>query len=207
MQIDREWIEKLEARLKEPLPGNEVHKRMSPAVRRPVLKSSLLRNSGVLLLLYPAGSTWNTLFIKRTEYEGVHSGQVSLPGGMYRTDDGTTAYTALREASEETGIHPERVRIIGNLTMLHIPVSNVNVFPYVGFTTQRPDFRSDPREVQYIIETSLEALMDSQNCKSEIMHIAEADIEVPYYDIQGHHVWGATAMIVCEFLEVCREIG
>lgn len=207
MQINRDWIEKLEARLKEPLPGPEAHNRMSPAIRRPALKSSPLRNSGVLLLLYPAGNTINTLFIKRAEYEGVHSGQVSLPGGMFKTGDDNTKYTALREAGEETGIQPDRVRIIGNLTPLHIPVSNVNVFPYIGFTSGRPDFRHDSREVQYIIETALEHLMDPQNCKSEIMQIAGTGIQVPYYEVQGHHIWGATAMVVCEFLEVCREIG
>ncbi|MBN1145401.1 MAG: CoA pyrophosphatase [Bacteroidales bacterium] len=192
--------------MKKPLPGFDAHNRMSPAVRRPVMQDMPLRNSGVLLLLYPAEKTVHTLFIKRAEYEGIHSGQVSLPGGMYKTSDGNTKFTALREAAEETGIQPNGVRIIGNLTTLHIPVSHVDVFPYVGTMPLRPDFRHDPREVQYIIETSLEHLMDPGTCKSEIMNIAGVDTRVPYYDIQGHHVWGATAMIVCEFLEVCREI-
>lgn len=196
----------LEARLKKPMPGTEAHNRMSPAVRRPVIQDIPLRNSGVLLLLYPAGNTINTIFIKRAVYEGIHSGQVSLPGGMYRTDDGNTEQTALREAGEETGVHPNMVRIIGNLSPIHIPVSNVNVFPYVGTMPLRPDFRHDPREVQFIIETSLEHLMDPGTCQSEIMDIAGVNTPVPYYDIQGHHVWGATAMIVCEFLEVCGEI-
>ncbi|MFO7371192.1 MAG: CoA pyrophosphatase, partial [Bacteroidales bacterium] len=206
MRISRSWIEKLEARLKKPLPGDEAHNRMSPAVRRPVMRDIPIRNSGVLLLLYPAEKTAHTIFIKRSEYEGIHSGQVSLPGGMYRTDDGNTEQTALREAGEEIGIQPNRVSIIGSLSTIHIPVSNVNVFPYVGTMPLRPNFRHDPREVQYIIETSLERLMDSQTCKSEIINIAGVNTPVPYYDIQGHHVWGATAMIVCEFLEVCREI-
>src|SRR5512145_1528182 len=98
MRISRSWIEKLEARLKKPLPGIEAHNRMSPAVRRPVMQDIPLRNSGVLVLLYPVEKTVHTVFIKRAEYEGIHSGQVSFPGGMYSKDDGNTARTALREA-------------------------------------------------------------------------------------------------------------
>ena len=199
------WKEELEAELKKPLPGVDAQLRMSPAVRRPVSVEYPLKNAGVLILLYPFGGRVHTVFIKRTEYEGVHSGQVSLPGGMYKEEDGSLVNTALREANEETGMDILSVTIIGKLTPLHIPVSNVNVYAFVGVADSRPDFIHDPAEVQYLIEESLDELLNEVNRKTKTMTLFGNEVVVPYFDIKDNHIWGATAMIISEFSEIVKK--
>ncbi len=200
------WIERLALELKKPLPGVDAQLRMSPEVRRPVSVEYPLKNAGVLILLFPDRGRICTVFIKRTEYEGVHSGQVSLPGGMYKEEDGTLMNTALREAKEETGIDILSVTIIGKLTPLHIPVSNVNVHAYVGITGRRPVFLHDPAEVQYLIEESLDELLNEVNHKTKTMTLFGNEVIVPYFDIKGNHIWGATAMIISEFSEIVKRV-
>jgi 8-oxo-dGTP pyrophosphatase MutT (NUDIX family) len=201
------WIARLKEELLQPLPGIEAQLRMSPTVRRPVAADIPLKNSGVLLLLYMHDGYLKTVFIKRTVYNGVHSGQISLPGGMFENSDGSLCHTALRETMEETGMPMKEASIIGKLTSLHIPVSNINVFPFVAVSEQRPEFSPDPTEVQYLIETNIEEFFNPLNKKKETIQIAGTAIEVPYFDIRGNHIWGATAMIVSEFLEIVNKIG
>jgi len=200
------WKEKLASELKKPLPGVDAQLKMSPVVRRPVSVEYPLKNAGVLILLYPHGGQVCTVFIKRTEYEGVHSGQVSLPGGMYKEEDGSLMKTALREANEETGMDASAVTIIGKLTPLHIPVSNVNVHAFVGVTDSRPAFIHDPSEVQYLIEESLEEILNEVNHKTKTMMLFGNEVVVPYFDVKGNHIWGATAMIVSEFSEIVKRV-
>lgn len=158
-----------------------------------------------MILLYPHGSSWHTVFIKRAEYDGIHSGQISFPGGIYEDRDLTLANTALRETQEETGLPLSAVTVIGQLTPLHIPVSNVSVHPFVGKMEYRPAFRHDPTEVQYLIEESLDSLMKEENHKANWMEVQGRNIWVPYFDIQDNRIWGATAMILSEFLEVVKN--
>jgi 8-oxo-dGTP pyrophosphatase MutT (NUDIX family) len=200
------WKEQLASELKRPLPGIDAQLRMSPAVRRPESVEYELKNAGVLILLYPHGGLVYTVFIKRTEYEGVHSGQVSLPGGMFEEKDGSLMNTALREANEETGIDISSVTIIGKLTPLHIPVSNVNVHAFVGVTDSRPVFIHEPAEVQYLIEESLDELLNEVNHKTRAMTLFGNEVVVPYFDIRGNHIWGATAMIISEFSEIFKKV-
>lgn len=200
------WKVQFASELKKPLPGADAQLRMSPAMRRPVAVEYPLKNAGVLILLYPRLDKINTVFIKRTEYEGVHSGQVSLPGGMYKEEDGTLMETALREANEETGLDISSVTVIGQLTPLHIPVSNVNVHAFVGVTDTQPSFIHDPAEVQYLIEESLDELLSEVNRKTKVMALFGNEVAVPYFDVQGNHIWGATAMIISEFSEIVRRM-
>jgi 8-oxo-dGTP pyrophosphatase MutT (NUDIX family) len=199
------WKEQFASELKKPLPGVDAQLRMSPEVRRPVSVEYPLKNAGVLILLYPREGRIFTVFIKRTEYEGVHSGQVSLPGGMYKDEDDSLMETALREAKEETGIDISSVTVIGRLTPLHIPVSNVNVHAFVGVTDRLPAFMHDPAEVQYLIEESLDELLSEVNHKTKVMTLFGNEVIVPYFDVQGNHIWGATAMIISEFSEIVRK--
>lgn len=179
---------------------------MSPSVRRLAGSHAPLKKSGVLLLLYPFKGTIYLVLIKRAEYNGVHSGQISFPGGIFEKGDLSLADTALREAMEETGLPAGKARIIGELTPLHIPVSNTDVHPYVAVCHRRPAFAHDPAEVQYLIETSIDDLLDPINRKTKMMLIAGKEVEVPYYDIQDNHIWGATAMIMSEFLEIVKKV-
>lgn len=199
------WKEELASELRKPLPGVEAQLRMSPSVKRPVSGEYPLKNAGVLILLYPFMASIYTVFIKRTEYDGVHSGQVSLPGGMFEEEDGTLLNTALREANEEIGIDVLSVNIIGQLTPLHIPVSNINVHAFVGVTDIRPAFNHDPAEVQFLIEESLQELLNEVNHKTKAMTLFGNEVIVPYFDVQGNHIWGATAMIISEFSEILKR--
>jgi len=158
-----------------------------------------------MILVYPHDCLWHTVFIKRTEYDGIHSGQVSFPGGIYEDLDVTLVNTALRETQEETGLPASAVTVIGQLSSLLIPVSHVNVHPYVGRVEYHPAFRHDPAEVQYLIEESLDELLNEEHHKTGMMTVLGRDIAVPYFDIQGNRIWGATAMILSEFLEVVKN--
>ena len=143
----------------------------------------------------------------RPEYGGVHSGQVSFPGGRVEKSDTGLVQTALRESNEELGIPQEKVEILGNLTELFIIASNFTVLPVVGSLDFRPEFIPDEREVVEIIETPISNLLDSKVIKERGFEVgAGYSINAPYFDINGHHVWGATAMMLSEFLTVYKDL-
>jgi 8-oxo-dGTP pyrophosphatase MutT (NUDIX family) len=195
------FIENLETILKEDLPGQKAQYKMAPLRKVPDLPVSETGKASVLILLYSRkGELW-TLFIKRTIYRGHHSGQVSFPGGKSEMTDKSPAHTALREASEETGVDPSTIKILGTLTPLHIPVSNIEVLPVVGYTDNEPGFSISENEVEYIIEVPLNELMNKMTTEKKLVVNSEI-IKVPGYLVQDEYIWGATAMILSEFIEI-----
>jgi 8-oxo-dGTP pyrophosphatase MutT (NUDIX family) len=200
--MNEKWLKKLKEELLKPLPGIEAQRRLSPPARHITQPDNPTRQSAVLIMLYPFDKNLCTVFIKRPEYNGIHSGQVSLPGGMYKDSDEGLENTALRETWEETGVPSDKISLIGKLTSLHIPVSGITVFPFVGVCKTKPEFKPDSFEVKYLIETSVDELQNPQNKKQKLMVIGDKEIEIPYFDIHGEHIWGATAMIISEFLEL-----
>lgn len=197
----------LERKLKEPLPGKIAHLKMAPQPidqRRfeDVLRPDV-RNSGVLILLYPDDDGFFFPLIKRPEYPGFHSGQMAFPGGKMEEEDENVIQTALREAEEEMGIDRHEVQILGKLTDLYIPTSNFLVSPVVGFLESQPRFVPDLHEVSRIVQTSVDDLMDPGIQKQTIIEIGDTiSLSTPYFDIEGEIVWGATAMILSELREV-----
>jgi len=188
------------------LPGAEFQYRMAPGLRLRINPSKNARKAGVLMLLYPYRNTVFTVFMKRTRYPGAHSGQISLPGGKMEQQDNDITSTALRESEEEIGIRSDQVHVVGYLTELHIPVSNMLVYPVIGTYPERPDFQIDQSEVEYLIESPLVELLKPGTRKSMLRLILLKRDIVPYYNIQGHHIWGATAMIISEFAELLHRI-
>ena len=162
------------------------------------------RNAAVMILLFTRDGSWHTVLMKRPEYAGTHSNQISLPGGKFEDSDADLEETALREIREEIGIDDSRIRILGNLSPLHIPVSGIEVLPVIGFYPGTPDFQPDPSEVAYLIETPLEDLLNPRNTREKFRTLMCKLVRVPYFQIGEEHVWGATAMILSEFLEVVR---
>ena len=197
----RKWIEVLSRKL----PGEQAQLRMAPAFRGQVSSPEKPLEAAVLALLYPSDGQLHLVFIKRNEYDGPHSGQISFPGGAREAGDLSLKETALREAREEVGING-RIEVVGSLTPLHIPVSNFMVYPYVGWMKETPVFHPDPSEVQYVVEAPLNTLLDPSNCDSETLFHHGIPIEAPYYRVGEEKIWGATAMILCELLQLTTSL-
>ncbi len=199
--------QRIKKQLMQPLPGSRVQFSMAPAIRIDIDQNQLNKKAGVLILLFRDNDRLYTVFIKRTEYDGAHSGQISFPGGKFESTDQSLDVTALRETEEEIGIKMSDVEILGKLTPLPIPVSCFEVFPYIGVLNSEPLFNPDPSEVEYIIKAEIKMLLNpAVSTKKEMLHNNKV-IQVPYFDIAGNHIWGATAMILGEFLEVLRKAG
>ncbi|HOP04811.1 MAG TPA: CoA pyrophosphatase [Tenuifilaceae bacterium] len=189
------------------LPGSSAQNRMSPSLPSGLLLSrtpnSSTRDSAVLICLFPnSNSKTSTILIKRTVYNGAHSGQVSFPGGKYEEGDSDLSYTALRETQEEIGISSEQIVLIGKLTPLFVPVSNLMVTPYVGYIESLPALHLNVQEVEYTIEVAIEEFNKIENKSVKTMCINQTPISAPYYSISGEQIWGITAMIISEFSEL-----
>ncbi|MEE4197476.1 MAG: CoA pyrophosphatase [Bacteroidales bacterium] len=202
-----DFFNRLKEEFKRELPGEIAQEKMAPKVRRHFQSSAKRRNAGVLILLFPKNNQLCTVCIKRTEYDGAHSGQISFPGGKFEPGDGDLEQTALRESMEEIGINPKQVNILGQLTPLHIPVSNFYVVPFVGFYPKVPEFIRDPNEVEKIVEIPLVDLMNPKNCTQQEFHYGDHAFTAPIYKSKELVIWGATAMIMSEFLEVVKKIN
>jgi len=200
-----DFFENLKEELKKELPGEKAQIKMAPGVRNHFKPKEKSKKAGVLILLYQKNRELFISFIQRTEYNGPHSGQISFPGGKIEKSDRNIIETALRESNEEIGINPELVEIIGQLTPLHIPVSNFLVYPIVGIYKEKPDFKIDPNEVKSIIEVKISDLLDPKNCTSKEFRYGDLSFNAPIYNPDNLTIWGATAMMLSEFLEILIE--
>ena len=158
----------------------------------------------MLALLYERQGKLVLPLTRRAETVELHKGQVSLPGGAREPQDQSLVQTALRETCEELGIPEEVIEVIGALTPLYIPHSRFCVYPYVGYSSHSFAIRSDPNEVAEVIEVSLEHLLDPATRRVEIHFRDNQRFEVPVYQVADQKVWGATAMILAEFLAMLR---
>jgi 8-oxo-dGTP pyrophosphatase MutT (NUDIX family) len=205
----RRKIEWLRERLLQQLPGRPAQEKMMGRVRpMPPVVPENARPSAVLCLLYPVETTLSMLLIRRIEDGKAHSGQISFPGGRQDPTDADLRATALREANEEVGIMSAEVDIIGALTPLYIPVSNFQVYPYVGFAQQRPEFNVSQSEVAGILETSIDNLLhpDSKTMVNVTSPaLPDISMKVRAYRLDENIVWGATAMIISELEAILEE--
>jgi 8-oxo-dGTP pyrophosphatase MutT (NUDIX family) len=205
------FIESLKNRFKEPLPGKEAQFLMASPRRKqsmPVFPEQINpKPSSVLILLYPEKNDICTILIKRPDYEGVHSGQISFPGGKKEDNDLNLVETAVRESREEVGIDPASIEILGMLTELFIPPSNFIVQPVVAFTRSKPRFTADPVEVDSILEIKLSEFLRPENQQDRTVQVRGWELEVPCWYIQGQVIWGATAMILSEFLQIIPALN
>jgi len=195
-------------RLAEPLPGRDSQNKMASLRRISALAVNRVKKpikSSVLILLYPFYDEAGFVVILRPDYGGVHSGQISLPGGKFEDDDLSLSYTALRETKEEIGAKPEDIQILGQLTDLYIPPSNFIVTPFIGVTPLRPKFVADPTEVAKIIEIRLSELLNKDNMTMRSIKLPLGiRMKVPCWVINQEIIWGATAMILSEFQELLK---
>lgn len=198
------FLRQLEHDLKQPLPGRSAQYGMAPQPRNGGSYSDEprpdTRRGGVLILLYPKDGALHIPLTLRANYSGVHSGQVSLPGGGQEAGDTDLATTAIREAYEEIGVLPERVTPLGYLSPLFVFASNYLVQPTVAWTPETPEFHPDPYEVALLLETPLLDLLDPDKRRNEVWQLRGQAVQVPYFSLFGQSVWGATAMMLSEFV-------
>ena len=206
------FIEKLVEKHANGLPGREHQLKMAVHSRQFVMDAPPeARLAAVMLLIFPKNNEWHILLTERTVNlaPNRHSGQISFPGGKFETNDANLQACALRETNEEVGIPPEAVNVIGAMTDLYIPVSNFHVFPFLGWLKEAPKYQKQETEVQQIIETPLSILQNPRHRGVKNIYIREDFTleDVPYFDVFGKSVWGATAMMLSEFLEIVNDIA
>jgi 8-oxo-dGTP pyrophosphatase MutT (NUDIX family) len=206
-------INKLEQKLKEPLPGEEAQYLMAPVTRArfeaKAHDETKFRLSAVMVLLcINENNEWFIPLTERFAYGGVHSGQVSFPGGKYDPSDKDLVETAIRECYEEIGVK-EGVEVLGKLSRLYIPVSNFMVQPVVGYCNVKDVFMTKHvREVKHIVKLKLNDLLDERIVKTGSIPLQNnTKLKAPYFEIEGLKVWGATAMILSEFKAVLKTIS
>lgn len=164
------------------------------------------KEAGVLILLFPGKGDLSFFLTRRTDTVENHKGQVSLPGGAQEAGE-SLEQTALRETCEELLIDPACVQILdGPLTPVYIPVSGFRATAFVAFTPERPSVTPEPGEVVEIIEASLELIVDEKSVAEEEWEIRGYKGSVPFFNVNGHKVWGATAMMLGEFVEMLRQV-
>ncbi|MFY0683786.1 MAG: CoA pyrophosphatase [Balneola sp.] len=200
----------LEKRLRTNLPGKKAQNIMRPAPKvehkndmtyTPATDN--FRNSSVLVPVITWKEELEIMFTLRTA--GIkHGGQISFPGGG-REGDETIEETALREAQEETGLKPASVEVIGNLSSLYINHSENMVVPVVGFIECEQEFCANPNEVDEIFTVPISKLVDSNFARIEDWRLKDLDYKIPLWDVHNVPLWGATAMMLSEFVELYRE--
>ncbi len=204
-------IAELRKLLRDELPGDRAHREMMKH-RKPLaqIPEQIVnaRLSAVLLLLFPKDNELHTVFIKRPAYDGVHSGQIALPGGKAEPTDRDLVHTALREAEEELGIVPTEVEVLGKLSPLYIPPSNFMVHPILGFSPQPPIYIPDPVEVEDYIELPMISFLKEEFKADLSIPIAKGQkIKARAFQMKGETIWGATSMIMAELAMVYRKLN
>lgn len=205
------FVTTLKTELQKVLPGTYVQWQMASSDRMlkkfPKVPGKDARVAAVLILLFPVNGSIYTVFMQRPDYDGVHGGQISFPGGKQEPSDENIIKTAMREANEETGVDTSRISVIGKLTPLFIPVSNMIVTPVVGWTKEKPVFKHHAEEVVFLFDASIKKFLDPAIIKIKPMQIRGEMIEVKYFDYEGKIIWGATAMILKELLTILNKLN
>ncbi len=162
--------------------------------------------AGVVLPLFFKNNNWWILFIKRTETVKYHKGQISFPGGRREPVDKTMLDTALRELNEEIGVVPEKVEILGELDDSFTVTSNYLISTFVGIIPYPYDFKIDPREIAYTFEVPVSALLTESFFREEMRDTGAVNSVVYFYDYEDKVIWGATARILKQFLDIWKSL-
>lgn len=198
---------KIKEEIQKGLPGIEAQNKLSP-----ISASSKYREvpenhkkACVMGLIYPEGNELRMAFIERTfsHPEDKHGGQISFPGGKLEEEDDTYLIGALREVEEEIGIPPEEITVLGQLTDLYVFASNFLVYPFLGYMEHAPSFTPQVEEVASIVSFPIENLMSANIIDTKDLEVREHIMkDVSYYKLNQHVLWGATAMITSEIVEL-----
>ncbi len=190
--------------LKQTRPGPTAQRKMLARPIQPVKLPALpedARPAAVLILLHPENEQINFFLTERTDKVDNHKGQISLPGGAREFDE-SLANTACRETEEEIGIPAANITILSELSQLPVPISGYIIYPFIGWVDNISTAKPEPGEVNKLFNVSIGQLLDDGNQSSEQRQIRGYDVHVPFFNFNGHKVWGATAMILAEFKEI-----
>lgn len=204
------FILTLQERLaKVPLPGHEAHFKMAHAVRRadPNPDPASTRDAAILITFFEKNpGDWHLVMIRRTASprQDKHAGQIAFPGGKMDPGDRDLMYTALREAEEEVALDLTAIDVLGQLSPLYITVSRFMVHPFVAYSWTTPLLTRQEREIEEILELPFKAFLDPDSRQETRINLGSGIVlnHVPAFQIQGHIIWGATAMILSELIEI-----
>ena len=208
--IDNSLLDRLKVLLDGGLPGPTAQFAMAH-VSRPSSKRvpEQALKAAVLILLFPKNGEWHIVFTQRaSKYaHDKHKGQMSFPGGKMEHTDVDHIATAMRETEEEIGVPRADIKPLGVLTQLYIPVSNFVVQPVVGYVENEPNFVLEENEVAELVSESVERLCsDELKCVKDLAISKQMTLKrVPYFDVESKVVWGATAMILNEFVTLLKH--
>lgn len=207
-----EIIHVLSEQLRKPLPGFEAHKQMFPrgnAAADLLQVPETARKSAVAILLFEDAGILNSIVIKRSEYDGTHSGQIAFPGGKFEDTDEDLIQTALRECFEEIGIEPDELHHLGNLSDVYTVVSSFLISPHV-FHWKRPHdgFKLSEREVAAVYRLSLNELIRNEAVQHFDVPVRNGLVlkAVPHFVVGEIRIWGATAVILSELKVILQSI-
>jgi 8-oxo-dGTP pyrophosphatase MutT (NUDIX family) len=204
--------ENLKQKLSTPLPGINSHMKMAPENRTNELdgyhdKIKHAKKSAVLILFYGEGENLRMIVIRRSNYVGVHGGQIAFPGGRYEEEDGDVHITALREIEEEIGIERDKIEVLGRLSDIYVPPSNFLISVFVGFLSETPVYTIQEREVAEVIEIPFVDFFKSGLIKEKEFIVSSSNqaSKAPYFDVSNAEIWGASAMVISELLDIIKQ--
>ncbi len=202
-----EFIIHLRRCFEQPLPASNAHDKLMPITGKTKSnKHKNVKRSGVMVLFYPRKKTINLIFIKRPVYDGVHSNQISFPGGKTEPQDKSLTDTALRETNEELGIEKKDIIVIDSLSDIFVYPSNNLVTPFLGVHKKQPLFKPDKREVKKLIEVPLSEILKEDNLSKAVVKAGDGFMyKVPCFIFDNNIIWGATAMILNEVIHLLNR--
>ena len=166
-----------------------------------------LTPSAVVMPIFLRDGEYHIIFTKRSHRVKVHKGEISFPGGAYEEEDETLLNTALRECDEEIGLGANAIEVVGELDDFPTIGSDYVISPYVAFVSWPYQVKLDPWEVDSIIEVPIAALLNRNGVTEETELWRDNPVTTFSYRYEGEIIWGASARILRQFLDIWTKLG